>query len=163
MSPETRSFVIIAALALAVVIVILIIQPLPSEDSKFKDQWPKKVEWGQSIKALDCRINGSLPDSRCTPGDIIPQNTKEVICDPAFRSWLFRDSSTSRAEKREVYKMYGIPRPFNNRGRNQMCEIDHLVPLELGGADTMANLWPQCSLGYSDWEGTDFHDKDHFE
>ena len=24
------------------------------------------------------------------------------------------------------------------------CELDHLVPLELGGADTLDNIWPQC-------------------
>ena len=27
---------------------------------------------------------------------------------------------------------------------NQVCELDHLVPLELGGADTLDNIWPQC-------------------
>ena len=25
-----------------------------------------------------------------------------------------------------------------------MCELDHLVPLELGDADTLNNIWPQC-------------------
>ena len=44
-----------------------------------------------------------------------------------------------------------------------MCEIDHLVPLELGGADTMANLWPECSPGYEHWQGPGFRDKDGFE
>ena len=44
-----------------------------------------------------------------------------------------------------------------------MCEIDHLVALELGGADTIANLWPECSPGYQTWQGPGFHDKDGFE
>jgi len=34
--------------------------------------------------------------------------------------------------------------PQHNSGRNQVCELDHLVPLELGGADGMGNIWPQC-------------------
>jgi hypothetical protein len=43
-----------------------------------------------------------------------------------------------------TYGQYGIPHPTNNQGPNQVCELDHLVPLELGGADTLDNIWPQC-------------------
>lgn len=34
--------------------------------------------------------------------------------------------------------------PINNGGVRQYCELDHLVPLSLGGADTLDNIWPQC-------------------
>jgi hypothetical protein len=34
---------------------------------------------------------------------------------------------------------------------------------QLGGADTMANLWPECSTGYQGWQGPGFRDKDGFE
>ncbi len=34
--------------------------------------------------------------------------------------------------------------PADNNGQNQVCELDHLVPLELGGADGLGNIWPQC-------------------
>jgi len=34
--------------------------------------------------------------------------------------------------------------PTNNKGANQTCELDHLVSLELGGSDTLDNIWPQC-------------------
>ena len=27
---------------------------------------------------------------------------------------------------------------------NSSCELDHLVPLEMGGADSLDNIWPQC-------------------
>lgn len=37
-------------------------------------------------------------------------------------------------------------------------EIDHLIPRELGGADTMPNLWPQP---YNAKIGA--HEKDHLE
>ena len=40
--------------------------------------------------------------------------------------------------------LYALPRPDNNAGKNQTCELDHLVPLELGGADGMGNIWPEC-------------------
>jgi len=87
----------------------------------------------------------------------------DVLCSPSFRTSIVRDSVTSAVEKRRVYERYGIPRPANNRGSTQVCEIDHLVPLELGGADTLANLWPECSSGYAGWDGAGFRDKDHFE
>jgi hypothetical protein len=29
-------------------------------------------------------------------------------------------------------------------GEKQVCELDHLISLELGGADTLHNIWPQC-------------------
>jgi hypothetical protein len=32
----------------------------------------------------------------------------------------------------------------NNHGEDQTCELDHLVPLALGGADTLDNIWPEC-------------------
>ena len=82
---------------------------------------------------------------------------------PANASRPPKDASSPPAEKRSVYERYNIPRPRNNRGANQLCEIDHLVPLELGGADTIANLWPECSSGYAGWEGASFREKDRFE
>ena len=29
-------------------------------------------------------------------------------------------------------------------GTPPICELDHLISLELGGADTLDNIWPQC-------------------
>ena len=42
--------------------------------------------------------------------------------------------------KRQVCAPYGIAAARCN-GRN--FEIDHLIPLELGGSNEMSNLWPQ--------------------
>src|SRR5262249_28321675 len=52
------------------------------------------------------------------------------------------DHETFRSN--DLRRAYGIPVPANNDGQNQTCELDHLVPLELGGADTLDNIWPQC-------------------
>ncbi len=37
-----------------------------------------------------------------------------------------------------------IRKSRQNSDQNQVCELDHLVPLELGGADGLGNIWPQC-------------------
>jgi hypothetical protein len=119
--------------------------------------------YGRPVKTSDCHVNESLPDPECTPGDIIAAETKDVICDPDFRTSTVRDTVTTPAEKRRAYAMYDLPHPAHNQGARQVCEIDHLVPLELGGNDTMANLWPECSPGYAGWTGAGFRDKDGFE
>jgi hypothetical protein len=119
--------------------------------------------WGMPSKTTGCKSANGMPDVGCTPGDIIASETEDTVCSPDFHTGTVRDHTTSMAQKNQVYPMYGEPHPSNNTGANQMCEIDHLVSLQLGGADTMANLWPECSPGYQGWQGPGFRDKDGFE
>lgn len=53
-----------------------------------------------------------------------------------------------------VYKAYGLTSVTCGH-----CEVDHRVPLEIGGADVKENLWPQ-SYETSPWNA---HMKDHLE
>jgi len=85
-----------------------------------------------------------VPDPKCTPGAINPSVTVQILKDPSFRTACLRDCVTTESDKFVTYGQYGIPHPKNNQGANQVCELDHLVPLELGGADTLDNIWPQC-------------------
>ena len=126
---------------------------------------PTDHPWGQVAKTSGCRSRNGLPDSGCTPGDILLEEDESIICSPAFKTGTVRDQTTSRTQKRSVYPAYDVPFPpaDQSQGKAQVCEIDHLVPLQLGGADTLANLWPQCSPGYADWQGPGFRDKDGFE
>ena len=86
----------------------------------------------------------SLPDPMCTPGAINPTVTAEVLQDPSFRTDCVRSHATSESQKDGTYALYGIPHPTQNSGQSQTCELDHLISLELGGADTLDNIWPQC-------------------
>ena len=85
-----------------------------------------------------------LPDPDCTPGAENPTVTLDVLRNPAFRTGCIRNCVTTDSQKHVTYGWYSIPSPSNNTGDNQTCELDHLVPLELGGADTLDNIWPQC-------------------
>jgi len=85
-----------------------------------------------------------IPDPTCTPGAINPQVTTAVLQDREFSTKCERDQATDKRAKEQTYAYYGIKRPSHNTGRNQVCELDHLVSLELGGADTLDNIWPQC-------------------
>lgn len=85
-----------------------------------------------------------LPDPNCTPGAVNPTLTLDVLKDPKFTTKCVRDQATTAQEKYKTYKWYGIAKPANNTGQNQVCELDHLISLEIGGADTLDNIWPQC-------------------
>lgn len=85
-----------------------------------------------------------LPDPACTPGAVNPTVTAEVLQNPSFRTSCVRSQTTTEAQKASTYQFYGIPHPSQNTGAHQTCELDHLISLELGGADTLDNIWPQC-------------------
>jgi hypothetical protein len=85
-----------------------------------------------------------LPDPLCSPGAINPTLTIEVLLDPDFRTGMVRDHLTSADAKRKTYIWYGITPPAHNTGPDQTCELDHVVDIGAGGADSLANIWPQC-------------------
>src|ERR1700691_3746426 len=85
-----------------------------------------------------------IPDAACTPGAINPTVTLTVLKSGDFKTGCERNKASSAARKNTTYDEYNIAHPQDNTGQNQTCELDHLVSLELGGADTLDNIWPQC-------------------
>ncbi|KKU90004.1 MAG: hypothetical protein UY20_C0003G0043 [Candidatus Yanofskybacteria bacterium GW2011_GWA1_48_10] len=87
------------------------------------------------VKEDDCAVRGPLPDPECTPGAIFPDATAEKICVSGYTKTV-RKVSTSL--KKRVYRAYGVPYPppFGS------YELDHYIPLALGGSNDIANLWP---------------------
>jgi hypothetical protein len=49
--------------------------------------------------------------------------------------------------REQVYREYGYNYDYcqgPDRGvAYQSCEVDHLIPLELGGSNALSNLWPE--------------------
>ena len=85
-----------------------------------------------------------VPDPNCTPGAFNPSVTLDILESKSFSTRCIRDKATTPEEKFVNYPWYRIRHPAHNGGPNQVCELDHVVPLELGGADTLDNIWPQC-------------------
>lgn len=88
-----------------------------------------------------------LPDPDCTPGAINPTLTADVLHRKGFTTKCVRDGASSAKAKAATYVWYSIAHPAHNTGKTQRCELDHLISLELGGADTLENIWPQCGDG----------------
>ena len=87
------------------------------------------------------RDHGQLPDPRCTPGSIDPNITqahiRSTICKKGWTATVRPpESQTERFKYNAAYPAYGMP-------RSERTELDHLVPLELGGSNDATNLWPE--------------------
>ncbi len=90
------------------------------------------------------RDHGQLPDPRCTPGSIDPAVTqahiRSTICKKVRSGWTATvrppESQTERFKYHVAYPAYGTP-------QSERTELDHLVPLELGGSNDATNLWPE--------------------
>jgi hypothetical protein len=87
----------------------------------------------------------------------------DVLRDPSWRTKTVRNCASSEAQKHAAYRWYDIEKPRINSNENQVCELDHLVPLELGGADGLGNIWPQCGPDGVTLNQRYFKQKDHVE
>ena len=75
-----------------------------------------------------------------------------MLCSPAFRTGSVRNVPES--EKHQVEIEYGML--AKSYGRT--IEIDHIVSLELGGSNDIANLFPEPGSGRAN-----YHVKDRLE
>ena len=87
-----------------------------------------------------------LPDPKLTPGDALPAVTAADICTPG---WASEHRHVTESVHDQVYVEYG-----RTRGPD-CCEVDHLVPLELGGSNDLKNLWPQPDEPRPGWPEKD--------
>ena len=104
-----------------------------------------------------------IPDPNCTPGAFNPTMTIDVLRDRSFTTRCIRDAATTSEEKRTTYTWYDLELPAHNSGESQVCELDHLISLELGGADTLDNIWPQCGPDGASLPQRFFKEKDTVE
>ncbi|MEY2463748.1 MAG: hypothetical protein QOH64_1886 [Acidimicrobiaceae bacterium] len=92
------------------------------------------------------------PSSSLTPGDVFPAATADVICVAGYSAGV-RDVDASL--RSQVFAAYGI----SSETRSDY-QLDHLVPLELGGSNDAKNLWPEPLAASS---GNGAHSKDTAE
>jgi hypothetical protein len=106
---------------------------------------------GKRRKTSNCRL-GANPDRRCSPGAYYSKLSGSILCSPSFRTGLIRN--VPQSEKFAVEQEYGLaPRLYGHS-----LEIDHIVPLELGGSNDIANLFPERAS-----PAPGYHAKDRLE
>lgn len=96
-----------------------------------------------------CQYQLPYPDANCTPGAVF-NVTADQVCTPGYASSV---RNVPQSEKNQVYAEYGITSHASGQ-----YEVDHFIPLELGGSNDISNLWPEPA---SPTPG--FHQKDQVE
>jgi Protein of unknown function (DUF3761) len=106
---------------------------------------------GRRTQTSAC-VRSARPDRHCSPGAYYSRLTKGVICSASFRTGTIRN--VPQAEKFRVEREYGMAATYYG----YTIEIDHIVPLELGGSNAIANLFPEPGSGTAN-----YHTKDALE
>ncbi len=110
--------------------------PAPAGGATGTIQLGRTIRLGSRSKVSGCKL-GANPDRRCSPGAYYSGLTTAVLCSSSFHTRDIRavDYSLRFAVERE----YGItPGHYGST-----LEVDHIVALELGGSNDVANLFPE--------------------
>ncbi|MEA2272490.1 MAG: hypothetical protein QOI98_1198 [Solirubrobacteraceae bacterium] len=110
----------------------------------------RSVAFGRVTRSSACRVRNSLPDSRCTPGARFSRATSGMVCQ---RGYSKRVRNVPQSVKNVVFRAYGV-----TSHSRATYEVDHLVPLELGGSNAQANLFAEPA-----GPQPGFHQKDGLE
>lgn len=87
--------------------------------------------------------NGAaLPDRRCTPGAVDVTVTQGNLASTICRAGGYSESVRPPESVTEPFKRVALA-AYAEAGPSSEYELDHLVPLGLGGASSVANLWPE--------------------
>jgi hypothetical protein len=76
------------------------------------------------------------PDPKLTPGDALDVTAND-LCVPGYTKKV---RNVPAEMKGEVYRVYS----FTLHAPGDY-EVDHLIPLELGGSNSIKNLWPESA------------------
>jgi len=92
------------------------------------------------LRTIDAKLGQFLPDPACTPGSVDPAVTQanigSTICRSGYTKQVRPPAGETGRFKAAGLKEYGLR-------KSSSTEFDHLVSLELGGANAVSNLWPQ--------------------
>ena len=84
----------------------------------------------------------TLPDPACTPGAIDRSVTTATLCRPGG----YTASVRPPVRLTEPFK-YASMRAYRDPNPTNRTELDHLVPLGLGGSSATPNLWAEPDQG----------------
>lgn len=126
-----RAFVVLLGLFLGVV----------SASAQTHEYPNLKITPGETISAVPS-VKAAACLTKLTRASVVvgAPITQKMLCTTGFTTCI-RQWPVPISIRVGVYKSYGISigKDYCTGG----CELDHLVPLEIGGADTVKNMWPE--------------------
>ncbi len=87
-----------------------------------------------------------MPDSICTPGSINTEVNQNSLYTTICRAGGYTSSVRPPESLTEPVK-FELMSAYHTDLKASQIELDHLVPLELGGSSDVANLWPEPNTG----------------
>lgn len=78
------------------------------------------------------------PNPQVTPGDICNRSNPDYKQDRYDEKIPYCQRNVASSTKKSIYRVYGIPDHCTGR-----FTIDHLIPLSIGGSNSVRNLWPE--------------------
>lgn len=100
-------------------------------------QAPASATAGAATPVSTDPLQPLLPDPAKTPGATLPVTAADICA----RGYARKVRNVPSSVKRQVYLSYGIA-----HRRPRQYEVDHLISLELGGSNSVKNLWPESFL-----------------
>jgi hypothetical protein len=76
------------------------------------------------------------PNTSMTPGTVYQNITEKDVCDSGYSK---RIRNVLVLQNKSIYYAYGIKYPQPSGA----YEVDHFIPLSIGGSNDDKNLWPQ--------------------
>jgi hypothetical protein len=97
--------------------------------------------WPTDCHARHATTGQPLPDPTCTPGVVSSAVTtatlRVTICRSGYTTTVRPPASETNRFKAAILRAYHLDGPV------AAYELDHLVPLEVGGSNDAGNLWPE--------------------
>jgi hypothetical protein len=84
----------------------------------------------------------TLPNPKLTPG-AVRTTDKQDICSHGTRELRLYNTNRNASRERYAHVLRSYNFAYQQTGKRPAIELDHLVPLGIGGADEENNLWPQ--------------------
>jgi hypothetical protein len=104
------------------------------------------VPWPNSCYYRYASDGYELPDPACTPGAVDSQVTQTNLAQTICRPGGWSDSVRPPESVTEAFKEADMA-AYGRNGSLSGYELDHLVPLGLGGASDTYNLWVEPDRG----------------
>jgi hypothetical protein len=79
------------------------------------------------------------PDTNKTPGTVYENITEKDVCDPGYSK---RIRNVPILQKKSIYRSYNVKFPQPSGA----YEVDHFIPLSIGGSNDDKNLWPEPAV-----------------
>ena len=124
-----------AIAALAVVVIALASMACERPASPVPQTQPAIIDTVRTVAQGDSALRFPiLPDTAKTPGATLDVTAAD-ICVPGYSKKV---RNVPAAVKRQAYALYAVR--THEPGE---YEVDHLISLELGGSNSIKNLWPE--------------------